>query len=148
MALLDDVKLSLRITSSAFNTEVQDLISECKSDLELAGLLSVVETDPLVKRAIKAYCKANFGLDNKDSEKYMQSYESLKNKLSMTGKYAFFKIDFKAENQSVVVFDGEAKETDADGDVTFYSRAKNHVEYTKDGVTDYIDIAGNMTVGD
>ena len=45
------------------------------------------EEDPLIIQAIKTYCKANFGLDNKDSEKYQKSYDLLKQSLSLCGDY-------------------------------------------------------------
>ena len=41
----------------------------------------------LIKRAIILYCKANFGLDNKDSEKYNKSYDLLKQHLALSGDY-------------------------------------------------------------
>ena len=38
MALIDDVKLALRINSSTHNTEINDLISAATADLALAGI--------------------------------------------------------------------------------------------------------------
>lgn len=85
--MLDKIKLALRIKSSAFDEEITDLIESAKLDLSLAGVSKIDEKDPLIIQAIKTYCKANFGLDNKDSEKYQKSYDLLKQHLSLCGDY-------------------------------------------------------------
>lgn len=85
--MLESIKMALRIKSSAFNDEINDLIEEAKLDLKTSGVIVIDDTDPLIKKAIKTYCKANFGLDNKDSEKYQNAYESIKNKLALCGDY-------------------------------------------------------------
>lgn len=85
--MLESIKLALRIKSSAFDEEIYDLISEAKLDLKISGVVKIDEYDPLISRAIKTYCKANFGLDNKDSDRYQASYESLKQHLSLCGEY-------------------------------------------------------------
>jgi hypothetical protein len=91
MALLDDVKLSLRLTTSAYDTEVNDLISAAKNELELVGILiSESTTDALIKRAINVYCKAHFGFDNSDHDRLIRAFEMLKNHLSLSGDYAFY----------------------------------------------------------
>ena len=85
--MLQDVKSSVRIINNKFDVELLDLIEAAKADLRIAGVTKNDEDDPLIKRAIILYCKANFGLDNKDSEKYQNSYENLKEKLSLCGDY-------------------------------------------------------------
>ena len=85
--MLESIKLALRIKSSAFDEEIIELIESSKIDLKISGITNIKEDDPLVRQAIKTYCKANFGLDNKDSEKYQASYESLKQHLSLCGDY-------------------------------------------------------------
>lgn len=85
--MLQDVKSSVRIINNKFDVELMNLIEAAKMDLFIAGVTKVDEDDPLIKRAIILYCKANFGLDNKDSEKYQNSYENLKEKLSLCGDY-------------------------------------------------------------
>lgn len=84
--MIEDVKRELRITNTAYDQEVSDLIEAAKLDLRIPQIdeLKIVETDPLVQRAIILYCKANFGLDNKDSEKYQKSYDNLVEKLSLS----------------------------------------------------------------
>ena len=83
--MLNKVKLALRINNSAYDTEISDLINACKKDLELAGIASsnISYTDAMIVRAIITYCKANFGFDNSESEKYVKSYESIKSILCL-----------------------------------------------------------------
>ncbi|MDH2474258.1 head-tail connector protein [Clostridium perfringens] len=85
--MLEKVKLSLRIKSDAFNIEILEMIEAAKLDLSISGIKKINEADPLIQQAIKTYCKANFGLDNKDSEKYQKSYNMLKEHLSLCGDY-------------------------------------------------------------
>jgi hypothetical protein len=46
-----------------------------------------VDSDPLIKRAVILYSKANFGSGNADSEKYIASYTSLKTHLTLSQEY-------------------------------------------------------------
>lgn len=85
--MLIEVKQALRIRNNVLDNEISALIEACKADLRLAGVNKIEESDPLIKRAIIVYCKANFGLDNPDSQKYQASYESLKMSLSLAGDY-------------------------------------------------------------
>jgi len=90
MALLDDIKLTLRISNTAFDGEINDLISAAKADLMLAGILPAKandDNDPLIKRAITVYVKANFGWNNPDAEKLQQSYAMIKGHLALSQEY-------------------------------------------------------------
>jgi hypothetical protein len=87
MALLDDVKLALRISNTSYNSEITDLIEAAKLDLILSGVVNDDYTDSLLKRAIVIYCKANFGMSNPDSEKFQKSYDLLKSHLSLAADY-------------------------------------------------------------
>ena len=85
--MLESIKLALRIKSSAFDLEILDLINSAKIDLKISGIVDIDKEDPLIQHAIKTYCKANFGLDNKDSDKYQKSYDMLKQHLALCGDY-------------------------------------------------------------
>jgi len=87
--IIDDVKISLRISSTAYDGEIEDLIEEAKADIVSRGVLveKVIDTDALIKRAIKTYCKANFGLNNPDSERLQTCYEAIRNHLTMSIDY-------------------------------------------------------------
>jgi hypothetical protein len=83
--VLEDVKSTLRIRNNALDTEVTDLIAACKADLKLAGINQITDTDPLIKRAVTLYCKAELDINNAD--RYKASYQSLKISLSLAGDY-------------------------------------------------------------
>ena len=85
--MLSKVKQALRILNTAFDTEIQDLIDSAKADLALGGIKKLDEADANIQRAIILYCKAEFGLENKDSDKYMKSYMYLKSRLSLSKEY-------------------------------------------------------------
>lgn len=85
--MLEAVKKALRVSSSHFDDEIQDLILAGESDLRLAGIYFVGQEDPLVKRAIITYCKANFGYDNPEADRFRDSYVMLKQHLSLAGDY-------------------------------------------------------------
>lgn len=88
--MLDSVKQALRITNTAFDGEVRDLIDAARSDLMLSGVSPEKandDTDPLIKRAVIVYCKANFGLDNSEAERLQESYNMLKQHLTLSVEY-------------------------------------------------------------
>lgn len=88
--MLEDVKNSLRISGHDLDMEILDLIEAAKADLILSGVLDskVIDTDPLIKRAVTVYCKAHFGYDDvKLSERFEQSYISLKQHLTLSTEY-------------------------------------------------------------
>ena len=87
MALIDDVKKTLRLNGNAADVEVQDLINAAKADLSLVGITTVDEADTLIKRAITLYCKANYGYDNPEAARFQDSYEMLKAHLSISTEY-------------------------------------------------------------
>lgn len=88
--MLNDVKSALRVDGDDLDTEIQDLIDAAKADLQLSGVHKdkIVDTDPLIKRAVIVYCKANFGYeDPKLTERFQQSYISLKHHLTLSAEY-------------------------------------------------------------
>lgn len=84
--MLSDAKQVLRVTNDAMDTEIADLIEAAKLDLSTSGI-KVIETDPLIKRAINLYCKAHFGYDNPDAARFADSYKMLKIHLSFSLDY-------------------------------------------------------------
>jgi hypothetical protein len=92
MALFDDVKFYLRIDldDTSLDVEIQDLISVVKAELIDVGVNPTLvgsATDPLIKKAITTYCKANFGYDTDIKEAFSSSYEKLKIYLMNSGTY-------------------------------------------------------------
>ena len=118
MALLDDVKKALRIstTTTGFDGEVQDLIDAAKIDLSLSGVLAVDETDQLIKRAITTYVKAFFGYDNPDADRFAKSYDMLKQHLSLAADYACYAVTFTVTAGGLPVDDALITINENDGD--------------------------------
>jgi len=89
MALLNDVKDALRVNGNTLDTEIQDLIDAAKADLLLSGVhpSKIIDTDPLIKRAVVVYCKAHFGWDNPEADRFAKSYDMLKQHLTLSTEY-------------------------------------------------------------
>lgn len=87
--MLEKVKLALRITTTAFDSEIIDLIEAAKTDLAIAGVTLPEELDAVCERAIVTYCKLNFGeLDRVEMyERLKASYDEQKAQLSMATGY-------------------------------------------------------------
>ncbi|WP_144477508.1 head-tail connector protein [Bacillus thuringiensis] len=88
--MIDVVKKAVRISHNALDDELEDLIEASRYDLNLSGVSHLKandDTDPLIKRAIITYVKANFILDAKEAERFLASYNMLKNHLTLAGDY-------------------------------------------------------------
>lgn len=86
--MMELVKGALRVTTDApgIINEIENLIEAAKLDLEIAGV-KVIEDDSLIQRAVIFYCKGHFGFDNPEAERFLRSYEMLKQHLSLSGDY-------------------------------------------------------------
>lgn len=84
--MLEKVKLSLRIVTEAFDEELLDLIQAALSDLGIAGVTNLDETDALIIRAVTTYCKCHFG-EPAVYEKLKQSYDEQKAQLASATGY-------------------------------------------------------------
>lgn len=78
--MLSKVKLALRITTSAFDSELTDLIAAAQIDLGVAGVIVPPTIDELVTRAIITFCKMSFGLPE-DYDRLKKSYDEQKAQL-------------------------------------------------------------------
>lgn len=129
MTMLADAKVALRITSTDYDDEIEDLIDAVQTDLILSGVSAAAVADmdsleALVKRAALLYIKAEFGLDNPDSEKYMTSYLSLVSHLALSSEYA------------------QPKLTGLTGDMTKGDETLTTSDYELLAVDDWISVAG------
>ena len=90
MALLNDVKMALRVTTEAYDSEITDLIESAKKDLGIAGV-EIPENDAIINTAVKTYCKLNFGTPNPSNwECLKKSYDEQKAQLSTSSTYSDF----------------------------------------------------------
>ena len=87
--LLGKVKNSLRIDGNDHDDELQGLIDTAKALLKEAGVLEskLIDTDPLIQKAVITYCKSEFGTDSKDMERFSWSFEEMKKLLSLLSSY-------------------------------------------------------------
>ncbi len=84
--MLEKVKLALRITTNAYDSELQDLIDAAKLDLGIAGVVLPDTLDAIVSRAVVTYCKVHFGSPD-DFDRLKASYDEQKAQLSMATGY-------------------------------------------------------------
>ena len=84
--MLNLVKVALRITSSAFDDELNMLISAAQSDLGIAGVVLPAELDAICQQAVITYCKLHFG-DPENFEQLKAVYDEQKAQLSMATGY-------------------------------------------------------------
>ena len=91
MAMLDKVKLALRITHSKLDSEINENIDAAKEELERAGVPRDIATEPekypLVARAIKTYCQSMAALDQTQADKYMNSFKYQADNLRKSSLY-------------------------------------------------------------
>ena len=86
MALIDDVKVACRVTTTTFDSELTRLINSAKLDLGIAGVELPTELDALCDTAIITYCRMNFG-DPDNYDKLKASYDEQKAQLGMATGY-------------------------------------------------------------
>lgn len=85
-ATLTAVKMALRITTNAYDSEISTLIDAALLDMGIAGVTNDDDTDALVLRAIITYCRLNFGKPD-DYDRLKASYDEQKAQLSMSSGY-------------------------------------------------------------
>ena len=80
MATLDKVKMGLRISTTAYDEELTDLIAAAQLDMGIAGVVVPSSLDEIVTRAIITYCKMSFGLPE-DYDRLKRAYDEQKAQL-------------------------------------------------------------------
>ncbi len=83
--MLARVKLAMRITTNAYDTEIQALIDAALLDLGIAGVITS-DADELVKRAVVTYCRLHFGSPD-DYDNLKASYDEQKAQLQTATGY-------------------------------------------------------------
>ena len=92
--MLDKVKLALLISTTDFDTELNDLIDAALIDLNIGDVSEDVTvsttTDPAIIRAVCSYCGYQFELMHgtlQRSEAFKKSYDEQKAQLGMATGY-------------------------------------------------------------
>lgn len=86
LTTLAAVKLALRVTTNAFDDEINGLIDAALLDMGLAGITNDSLSDALVLRAVVTYCRLNFGQPD-DYERLKASYDEQKAQMGMATGY-------------------------------------------------------------
>lgn len=82
MALIDDARVAVRVTTSATDTELEAWVDAAIADMRRCGVKDALldeeaETfDPLVRSAVILYVKANYGFDNSEAPRFMEAYRA------------------------------------------------------------------------
>lgn len=85
--LISKIKVSMRITTNAFDTEINDLIDAAFADMGMADVVVSNSNDkPVIYRAIVTYCRMHFGQPD-DYDRLKASYDEQKAQLSMSTDY-------------------------------------------------------------
>lgn len=79
--MLEIVKLAMRLTTDAYDEEIESLIGAACGDLGIVDV-TVEDTteDPLLQRAVVTYCRLHFGTPE-DYDKLKASYDEQKAQL-------------------------------------------------------------------
>lgn len=85
--MLTAVKLALRISTNAYDGEIQALIDAAYLDLGIAGVdARSNEQDPLVVQAVKTYVRMSFGSPS-DYDRLKRSYDEQKAQMQTATGY-------------------------------------------------------------
>lgn len=95
MALLDKVKVACRVTTTAYDEELTDLITAALDDMDITDINSWQlegqdDLQPLIQKAVITYCKMNFGFTSLTEDQYdrlKSSYDEQKSQLLMNSNY-------------------------------------------------------------
>lgn len=88
--ILNYCKLTLRITSNAYDEQITNLIGAARIKMVAGGVLAEKandDTDPIVRLAIATFVCSTFGLDNNEAERLGMSFESFVTQLKGTTTY-------------------------------------------------------------
>ena len=84
--MLDLVKMALRITTDAYDAQLNMLIDAAAKDLKLATGIVEDTNDALIQQAVCTYCLLNFGIVD-DADRLKKAYDEQKAQLSMATGY-------------------------------------------------------------
>lgn len=90
---LEKIKLRLRITTDAFDSQITDLMNAALLDLGIAGVDgdSVIISNTLVLMAVATYVAMHFG-EPDEYDRLKKSYDEQKAQLSMASGYTDYSL--------------------------------------------------------
>ena len=80
MALIDNCKMALRVTTTSYDTEIQSYIEAAMLDLGIAGVEIPATDNALVNKAVLTYVRMSFGAPS-NYDKLKESYDEQKAQL-------------------------------------------------------------------
>lgn len=83
--MLDKIRRALRLTTNAYDEELQSLQQAALLDLQIAGVVTE-SGDALIERAVITYVRMHFGTPD-DYDRIKASYDEQKAQLSMATGY-------------------------------------------------------------
>lgn len=83
---ISKARLALRITTTAYDDEISELIESAEKDLEIAGVVVPETLDGIVNTAINTYVKMRFGQPD-EYDKLKAAYDEQKAQLSTATGY-------------------------------------------------------------
>ena len=87
MALVDEIKIAIGgISHNKLDEEIKAVALACKSDLRTGGVNVLIDTDPLLKQAVKLYARWYFNFQGA-GDKWLEAYKGLKNSMCLSGDY-------------------------------------------------------------
>ena len=89
MDILSAVKMALRISTNAFDMQLQDLVEAAKLDLGIAGVVVPSTMDAIGRTAIITYVRLHFGQPD-DYDRLKRSYDEQKAQLSTATGYTIW----------------------------------------------------------
>lgn len=80
--VIDACRDALRIPADVhdYDVEIEDLIAAARAAMRAGGVspkMANDDADGTVRLAIKVFCKAHFGMDNPDAERYARTFDEL-----------------------------------------------------------------------
>lgn len=80
--VIDACRDALRIPADVYDydVEIEDLIAAARAAMCAGGVspkMASDDADGTVRLAIKVFCKAHFGMDNPDAERYARTFDEL-----------------------------------------------------------------------
>lgn len=83
--MLDKIRRALRLTTNAYDEELQSLQQAALLDMQIAGVMTE-SGDALIERAVITYVRMHFGTPD-DYDRLKASYDEQKAQLSMATGY-------------------------------------------------------------
>ena len=86
MALLNDCKMSMRVVTTAYDSEIQSYIDAAMLDLGIAGVEIPEAADALINKAVITYVRMSFGAPA-NYDKLKAAYDEQKAQLQTASGY-------------------------------------------------------------